>query len=579
MIILGLNLYHADSSACLLINGKIIAASEEERFTRIKHMAGFPSNSINFCLNKAKISINQVDLIAVNFNGKYNFIPKIAFTIKNIFNFNFIKNKIKKYFTMKDLLNFFYVNFGLTKKIKILNVSHHLAHAASAVLVSGLKNGLSISLDGSGDFSTGEVYVINENKFKLVEKNIFPHSIGLFYQSLTQYLGFNEYGDEYKVMGLAAYGKPIYISKLKDIISCKKGKIVINLKYFNNQILVNQSSFTKSEIGNLYSNNLIKFLGKPRKKGSKILKKHKDLAASIQKVFEEMVLKKIFYYQNFYKQKNLFLSGGCFFNSLANMTLIEKLNFKKVFIQPNAGDAGGALGAALIACEKYDVNFSNKKMRHLYLGFDNNKEDVKKIIKFYYLNNPNKFKIREIKNLKNIYKIIAKEISNSKIVAWHQGRAEFGPRALGNRSILADPRKLNIKKILNLKIKNRDNFRPFAPSVLDKYAKDYFLLSSKYEYNYMNCTSKVKQNKVSQIPAVINIDNTARIQIVSKKNNINYYNLINHFYKLTGVPMLLNTSLNIEEPISNTCEDSIQIFLKSKIDFLVIENFIISRIQ
>jgi len=296
-------------------------------------------------------------------------------------------------------------------------------------------------------------------------------------------------------------------------------------------------------------------------------------------VFEEMVLKKIFYYQNFYKQKNLFLSGGCFFNSLANMTLIEKLNFKKVFIQPNAGDAGGALGAALIACEKYDVNFSNKKMRHLYLGFDNNKEDVKKIIKFYYLNNPNKFKIREIKNHKNIYKIIAKEISNSKIVAWHQGRAEFGPRALGNRSILADPRKLNIKKILNLKIKNRDNFRPFAPSVLDKYAKDYFLLSSKYEYNYMNCTSKVKQNKVSQIPAVINIDNTARIQIVSKKNNINYYNLINHFYKLTGVPMLLNTSLNIEEPISNTCEDSIQIFLKSKIDFLVIENFIISRIQ
>ncbi len=579
MIILGLNLHHADSSACLLINGKIVAASEEERFTRIKHMAGFPSNSISFCLNKAKISINQVDLIAVNFNGKYNFIPKISFTLKNIFNLNFIKNKIKKYFTMKDLFSLFYKNFGLTKKIKILNVPHHLAHAASAVLVSGLKNGLSLSLDGSGDFSTGEVYVINENKFKLVEKNIFPHSIGLFYQSLTQYLGFNEYGDEYKVMGLAAYGKPIYISKLREIISFKKGKIVINLKYFNNQILVNESSFTNSEMGNLYSNNLIKFLGKPRKKGSKILKKHKDLAASLQKVFEEMVLKKIFYYQNFYKQKNLFLSGGCFFNSLANMTLIEKLNFKKVFIQPNAGDAGGALGAALFASEKYDTDFSNKKMRHLYLGFENNKEDIKKIIKFYYLNNPNKFKIREIKNHKNICKIMAKELSNSKIVAWHQGRAEFGPRALGNRSILADPRKLNIKKILNQKIKNRDNFRPFAPSVLDKYAKDYFFLSSKYEYNYMNCTSKVKQNKVSQIPAVINIDKTARIQIVSKKNNINYYNLINHFYKLTGVPMLLNTSLNIDEPISNTCEDSIQIFLKSKIDFLVIENFIISRIQ
>ena len=578
MNILGINCYHADSSATILIDGKIVAASEEERFSRIKHMKGFPVNSIDFCLNRAKLNIDKIDIIAINFNGTYNFKEKLYFLLLNFFRFRTWKNKIKKFKSFTSILDTFYNYYGITNKIKIINVSHHLAHAASSVFVSGLKDGISISLDGSGDFSTGEVYTFSNRSFKLKKKINFPHSIGIFYQAITQYLGFKDYGDEYKVMGLAASGKPIYFDKLKNVLKYDNGNLKLNLNYFRHHKYLDESTLTDLNVPELFSKKLIKLLGKPRKKKSKILKKHKDIASSLQKIFETRVLEYVSYYQNKYKLNNLFLSGGSFLNSLSNMNLINKTKFKKIFIQPNAGDAGGSLGAALYASNKFDKKFKNIRLQNIYLGFKDKNKVVKEMIDFYFKNNK-KFKVRKFLSMTDVVSIISKELSNSKIIAWHQNSAEFGPRALGNRSILADPRELKIKNMINKKIKNRDSFRPFAPSVIDKFAKEYFNISEKFDYYYMNATVKVKKNMEKCIPAVVNFDNTARIQIVKKKMNLNYYRLIESFYKITKIPILLNTSLNIEEPIANSCEDSIKTFLNSKIDHLVINKYIISRKQ
>ena len=575
MIVLGINCYHSDSSASLIINGKIVACSEEERFTRIKHAGGFPSNSINFCLKKNNITINDLDIIAVNYNGSYNFKEKFIFAIKKFYYLNYWKLKFEKIKRFKSLFNEFYNYFGLTNKTKILFVPHHLAHNASSVLVSGLDSGLSISLDGSGDFSTGEVYKVSNRSFKLINKVNFPHSLGIFYQAITQFLGFLKYGDEYKVMGLAAYGKNNYKAKFDKIIQYRDGNINLNLEYFKHHKL-EEGDITNVSSPILFSDKIFNLLGRPRKAGSKIQKKHKDLAATLQTVFEEIIVEYVNFYQKKFKSQNLFLSGGCFFNSLCNMKLIEKTNFKKIFIQPNAGDAGGSLGAALYGSSLFDKKFKNIKLNHLYYGYEEKKNIKKKMINDYFLDKK-KYKVRQFSNLDKMNYFIAKKISKSKIIAWHQGKAEFGPRALGNRSILADPRKIEIKNLLNIKIKNRDKFRPFAPSILDKIVREYFEVSSKYDYDFMNATVMVKNSQHKKIPSVINFDKTARIQIVKKKINSRYYKLIEAFYKITNVPILLNTSLNNQEPISNSCEDSINTFINTKLDYLVIDNYVISR--
>jgi carbamoyltransferase len=578
MKILGINSFHADSSACIIIDGKIIAAAEEERFIRIKHYKGFPVLSINFCLNYCGLKIEDIDHIALNNNFNYNLNKRIYYAITHLSNIDFWYSKFINLFRKYSVKYNLYRFFGCTKNIKVNYIPHHLSHVASSVLCSGISNGLAISYDGSGDFSTFEVYSVKENNFKIISKINFPHSLGIFYQSFTQFLGFREYGDEYKFMGLSAYGKKQYINKVRNLISFKNGLFRLNLKYFLHHKNINESEFVAPLPlnSNLYSSNFIDLFGKPRGKNEIISSRHKNIAHSVQFVFEENLLKLINYYKRITKAQNLYLSGGCAFNSLANMKILNNIDFQKVFIQPNAGDAGGALGAALYLSQLKDKNFVNKKISNIYLGIKESNKEIKRTLDKYFLNN-SKFIYTKYSNINKLCKVVAIKIKNNNIIAWHQGRAEFGPRALGNRSILANPSEIKIKNSINSKIKLRELFRPFAPSVIDKFANKYFNLKNSFDYSYMNAVCTVKKKMVKRIPAVINIDNTARIQVVKKKDNSAYYKLLNYFYKLTKIPVLLNTSLNINEPISNISEDTVKTFLNSRIDVLVIENYMIIR--
>jgi carbamoyltransferase len=580
MKILGINSFHADSSACIIIDGKIIAAVEEERFVRIKHYKGFPVLSINFCLNYCGLKIEDIDYIAVNHNPNYNLHKKIFFGILHLLNIRFWYSKFRNLSKKKSIKLNLYKFFGCTKNIKIQYIPHHLSHIASSVLCSGISNGLAISYDGSGDFSTFEAYSVKENNIKIIKKINFPHSLGIFYQSFTQFLGFHEYGDEYKFMGLSAYGKNQYVNKVRNLISSKNGSFQLNLKYFSHQSSIDESEFSSLSPFNdrLYSYKFINLFGKPRGKNEIISSRHKNIAYSVQFVFEESLIRLINYYKKKTKAQNLYLSGGCALNSLANMKIINNIDFQKVFIQPNAGDAGGALGAALYVSQLRDKNFVNKKISNMYLGIKESNKEIKRTLDKYFLKN-SKFIYTKYSNINKLCKVVAIKIKNNNVIAWHQGRAEFGPRALGNRSILANPSDIKIKNIINKKIKLRELFRPFAPSVIDKFADKFFNLKNNFDYTYMNavCTVKKKMEKV--IPAVLNIDNTARIHVVKKKDNSAYYKLLNYFYKLTKIPVLLNTSLNINEPISNISEDTVKTFLNSRIDVLVVENYLIIRKQ
>lgn len=575
MIVLGISYLHTNSSATIIIDGKIIASAEEERFVRIKNFTGFPVAAINFCLNYCNLTINNIDILAINHKPYYNLLPKTIYTVKNFFNISYqaIFSSVKKKMAIEKPL---YCFFGLTKKIPTVYVPHHFAHLYSSLLCSGLSEGIGVTIDGSGDFSTMEIYKISQNKIKLLHKTNYPHSLGIFYQSLTQYLGFLNYGDEYKVMGLAAYGKPKYINLFKKIINYYNGKIRLNMKYFLHDFSLHEKQAVVAHYKNLYSAKLVDLLGKSRKASEPILNKHKDIASSLQVVFEEIILNLIKHYNKKIKAKNIFLSGGCFFNSLVNMKIIESNQFKNILITPNSGDGGGSLGAALYASKISDKKFKNKKFANAYLGYEDSAKQVKKTLDKYFLNNK-KFIYKKFSSSNKLCTKVSLLLKNNNIIAWHQGRAEFGPRALGNRSILANPTNNKIKSIINKKIKTREAFRPFAPSVLDKHAEKYFNISKNFDYRYMTATCSVKKNMVKKIPAVLNIDNTARIQIVKKNDNKKFYNLLSYFYKLTKCPLLLNTSLNIQEPICNSVNNTVLTFINSGMDVLVVENYLIIR--
>jgi len=576
MNILGLNIYHADTSACLIVNGKIISASEEERFLRVKHYSGFPVNAINYALKEGNLEINDIDIIAINSNAYYNFFNKLKYILTT---FDNIKNLPKRFLRIKDKIELdkkLYDYFGTTKKFKKLYVPHHNAHIYSCFLCSGQENGLGLSFDASGDFSTTEVYRINKNNLKILKKQIFPHSLGIFYQAITQFLGFNDYGDEYKVMGLAGFGEDKFKDQFDKIIfNDTKNLFKLNLKYFRHHIVGFDFNFQNNIpfYENLYSDNIIKLLGKPRKKNDEIQKKHYDIAHSLQKKFEEISTKII---SSFKKDndENLFLSGGCAFNAVNNKNLSEQHNFKNIIIQPNSGDAGGALGSALYASKKYDKKFENKFLETIYIGPKENNQQIEKNIEKYL---KNKFLIEYIEDEDKQLIQVANYLLNGKIIAWHQGKMEFGPRALGNRSILANPLIDNIKYVINEKIKSRETFRPFAPSVLKDYVDRYFVTNDSMNYNYMNVTCDTKKEYINKIRSVLNSDGTARIQIVDQKLNKKYYNLIQKFQELSGYGLILNTSLNIQEPICFNSADSIKLFLKSEIDVLCIENYVIQR--
>jgi carbamoyltransferase len=580
MKIIGINAFHADSSACLVIDGKLISAVEEERFNRIKHWAGFPIKSIKYCLEQSNLNISDIDHISINIDPKANYLKKLLFLAKHRPSFSLVFDRIKKkkkYNSIKEIINEEFKDYQFNGQIN--NIEHHYAHLSSAFHVSPFKEACILSVDGFGDFASTAWGYGKENDIKIDKKIFFPHSLGIFYQAITQYLGFKNYGDEYKIMGLAPYGKPNYINELKKILLINSnGSFKLNLDFFK----FHKENFNykwedgKVEIDNLYSNKLEELIGPERKKEEDLNQFHKDLAHSTQKVYEEAFLNILNNLHEKYQIDNLCIAGGCGMNSVANGKIKNQTKFKNIYIQPAAGDAGGSIGSAFATHFKNSNNKRSFQMKHAYWGTSFSEDEILECLnksseKIIYEN----CTFEKVADDKNLNSTVAKAISVGKVVGWFQGRMEWGPRALGNRSILGDPRRSDMKDILNLKIKRRESFRPFAPSILREYVKDWF--ENDDEVPFMMKVYQIKKDKRNEIPAVTHVDGSGRLQTVYKDTNEKYYNLIKEFYNITNIPILLNTSFNENEPIVSNPQEALDCFLRTKMDILTLGNYLIQR--
>ncbi len=576
MYILGLNAYHADSSAALFKDGVMIAASEEERFRRVKHWAGFPSEAIMFCLKDANISIDDVDHIAIGRDPKAKLFKKIVFAASHPqIGIRAIQNRFlnaKKVASLSHEFVKLYPEVSEDKiKAKINHVEHHHAHLASAFYASPFEEAALLSIDGSGDFTTTMLGQGNGTKITELTSIDFPHSIGVFYSAFTQYLGFPNYGDEYKIMGLAPYGKPLYTDKLKNVVKLTAdGLFQLDLSYFSvtqgNVISYGDDHIPK--VDQLYSDKLADLFGPVRSKDEELSQFHRDIAASVQRYTEEIIFHLL---EGLHKRTNttrLCLAGGVAQNSVANGKITRNTPFKEVYI-PSAGhDAGISMGAAMYVHHQTLSNKREPSIRSAYTGshFSNAAiADLLKGKKIHFVQYSDE----------ELFEIVSDSLINGGVVGWFNGRAEFGPRALGARSILADPRRQDAKELLNAKVKRRESFRPFAPSILKEYVNEYFEVNDSVPF--MEKVFPIRKEKQSLLPAVTHVDGTGRLQTVEKDVNPRYYKLIEAFFRKSGVPVLLNTSFNENEPIVNTPLEALDCFRRTNMDMLVLENIIIDR--
>lgn len=574
MYILGINAYHGDSSACIYHHDKLIAATEEERFRRIKHWAGFPSMAIEFCLKEAGIEIQDVDYIAISRDPKANFLKKVGTAIKNKLSLSNIISRAKNLKKAASIEDEFTNHFKLAKgslKAQIVNVEHHRSHLASAFFASPFQESALLSIDGMGDFTSTMTGLGSGIEIKVMETVSYPHSIGIFYTTFTQWLGFPHYGDEYKVMGLAPYGKPKYVDQLKEVLIFKEdGLFELNLDYFNHpQQGVNMVwEGGIPAVDSLYTAKLIEKFGKVRTSEEQLGEYHFDMAASIQRVTEEM----IFHLLNALHAKtgldSVCIAGGVAQNSVANGKILQNTPFKNLYIPPAGHDAGTAIGAALWVYNQQLKQPRTAPMLHGYFGSRFSNEEIETVLK------EKNIEYRKLTDAE-LYDEVSNCLIDGGVVGWFQGRAEFGPRALGHRSIIADPRRTDAKEILNSKIKRRESFRPFAPSILMDHTADFFERVD--DVPFMEKVFLIKEEKRSVIPAVTHVDGTGRLQTVDEKIEPRYYNLIKNFYNKTQVPILLNTSFNENEPIVNSPDQALDCFLRTKMDMLVMENVVIKR--
>lgn len=577
MFILGLNTYHGDSSACLLENGKVVCAFEEERFTRKKHWAGFPYNSIKRCLEEVGITVNDIDYISISRDPRYNLSKKILYTLRNprllLNSFGRIKNSYK----IATLENEFEKRFFLNKidfRKKIRFIEHHSSHLASAFFASPFEESAILSIDAFGDFSSTVLAYGKGNKITKLEEVNFPHSIGQFYTACTQYLGFHFYGDEYKVMGLAPYGEPKYIDEVSKILIIQNnGLFKLNLKYFTHHITGVQTKIMESNDPTpslFFSHEFERLLGPARNPNEELTQYHKDLAASVQKHCENVIFHLINRLHSMVGGVNISIAGGCAQNSVANGKISRNTKYSNIYIPPAGHDAGTSIGSALYLYNHL-LDFERMPaMLNPYLGSFSKNEEIEQLLKEKGI----KYEYYDDDKLS---KIVANYLNEGNVVGWFQGRAEFGPRALGGRSILVDPRRSDAKDLLNSKIKRRESFRPFAPSILNDKVDEYFEIVDNVPF--MEKVFPIKFDKRNLIKAVTHVDGSGRLQTVDKIISPKYYNLINEFYKLSGVPILLNTSFNENEPIVNLPIEALNCYLRTNMDVLVLENFIINRIS
>ena len=586
-VVLGINAFHADASAVLVSNGSVVSAIEEERFRRVKHWAGFPTESIAWCLKDAGISIDLVDHVAINTSPKANRLRRIFYTLSNRVDPRFIVQKVRNKRERSDLLvqlkNAFPSN---TIDAKLHFVEHHYCHLSSAFFASPFHSSAVVSVDGFGDFASTAWGYGNGSHLDVDGKIFFPHSLGAFYTAITQYLGFPNYGDEYKVMGLAPYGQPTYLEAMRDMIKLlDDGRFELNLRYFTHatQRLPHHWSSGTPIVGTHFSSALEDLLGPCRSSNQLLEQHHKDIAHSAQRIYEETFFHLLNALYSQHPVDQLCVAGGCGANSVANGKITTHTPFKEVYVQAAAGDAGGALGAALAVWHDLD-NTRCKPMGPAYLGTKFHCSEINDLftdeVLVDQLNNAGCSVMRigdsELPNEDAFLDKIISAITTGHVIGWFEGRMEWGPRALGHRSILGDPRREDMKDILNLKIKRRESFRPFAPSVLREHVSDWFEIDA--DVPYMMQVFPIRADKRSFIPAVCHVDGTGRLQTVTHSENGRYYRLINKFFGRTGVPMLLNTSFNENEPIVSTPKEALSCFLRTNMDCLVLEDFLVSRI-
>ena len=586
MYILGISAFYHDSAACIIKNGIIIAAAQEERFTRIKHDHSFPINAINYCLDEAKINANNLDLVSYYEKpfSKFERILETNLSYSPIGLKSFLMSMplwIKKKIWIKDL-----IKNELEFKGDIIFPEHHESHAASAFFPSPFKESAIITVDGVGEWSTTSVGIGRNNKIKMINDIRFPHSLGLLYSAFTFYCGFKVNSGEYKLMGLAPYGRPIYKNIIyNNLIDVKAdGSFRMNMRFFN---YCSGLTMTNQNFHKLFS-------GPPRKPESNLTQKEMDLASSIQVVLEEIMIKIASHTKEITGMKSLCMAGGVALNCVANGKLLRSGLFDNIWIQPAAGDAGGAVGCALFAWYQYFNNERkpdnlNDSMQGAYLGPEFSNNEIKTFLK------KRNYPFRKLSDRELPIKI-ADLIGDGKVIGWFQGRMEFGPRALGSRTIIADPRSKKMQKILNLKIKFRESFRPFAPSILAEKISDYFDIN--IESPYMLLVGSVREDKQiemteneknyfglkklnvarSQFPAITHVDYSARVQSVNKKTNPRYHEMISQFYKKFGSPLIVNTSFNVRgEPIVCSPEDAYLCFMRTDMDYLIIGNYLLKK--
>jgi carbamoyltransferase len=578
MFILGINAYHADSSAAIFKDGQMIAATEEERFRRVKHWAGFPSQAIEFCLREAGIRLADVDHIAIGRDPKAKLDKKVMFLLKNPGGgWNAVLDRMKNARKVSSLEEeFIKIDPSLSKqdvKKKIHQVEHHRSHLASAFFASPFEEAALLSIDGSGDFTTTMIGIGRGNKIEVLDSVDFPHSVGIFYTAFTQLLGFPHYGDEYKVMGLAPYGEPKYVEQLKDVLQfTDDGLFKLNLKYFRSAKsgIISYGDNHIPQVAPLYSEYMVEKFGAARKKDEPLTQYHKDMAASVQRITEQLSFHILTALQKRTGLKRVCVAGGVAQNSVANGKITRNTPFTEVYI-PSAGhDAGISMGAALYVYNHVLEQPRSQPIWTAYTGSRFTNDEIEQ-----YLRSRNIEYTRY--NDEELFNKVAEHLVNAGVVGWFNGRAEFGPRALGARSIIADPRRSDAKDLLNAKIKRRESFRPFAPSILKEYVQEYFEVVD--EVPFMEKVFPIKKDKHSVIPAVTHADGTGRLQTVDEKITPRYYRLIEAFRKKTGVPILLNTSFNENEPIVNSPKDALECFLRTNMDMLVLENCVVERKQ
>lgn len=571
MNILGITAFFHDSAACLIQDGKLVAFAEEERFDRQKRTPFYPRNAVEFCLKQGGISINEIDHVGYYVDPRQYIMRNVWLAIRNFpASLALLKSGAaylplsERLWNMTHLKRIIAREHGANRdaRFRIHYIPHHLAHAAAAYFVSPFDDAAIITIDAACDSQSTSV--LRGEGGQLLEfgragnLSTFPHTLAGFYTAFTQFLGFRVGTDEYKVMGLAAFGQPEFRKQMERVVQIdREGKLRLSLDYFN---------FHTAGVNKFYSKKMETIFGPARKPDAPITERHHNIAASIQYVLEERVLEIAEYAARLSPSANLCLGGGVALNCLMNKRLVEAGPFENVYIMPVANDAGCSIGAAFYIYNQLLKKPKTFMLEHVYLGPEYSDTDYRSAL--------------EKNNLiwrrsENIFEETARLLSEGNIVGWFQGRMEGGPRALGNRSMLADPRKSSMQEKINLRIKNREYFRPFAPSILEEHVDDYFF--RKTSTPYMIVVSDVKEDKKTRIPAVVHADGTARPQVVCKKTNLRYHKLISEFYQITGVPVLLNTSFNESEPIVCSPDDAINCYLRVGLDVLVLGDYIVVR--